>query len=284
LLIVGSGDIARRAAPWLTRHFQVFALLRRMDERESWRSLGVFPVSGDLDDPQSLLRLAGLAPYVLHLAPPPGEGVRDTRTRHLLSALSRGRSVPRRLVYVSTTGVYGDCRGAKIDETCPRRPLSARARRRMDAEEHLRRWGANNRVAVMLLRAPGIYAAERLPLARLRAGLPALEASADVYSGHIHADDLAHACCRALILGRAGRSYNVVDDSALRMGEYFDLVADHYRLPRPPRFSRADAALHLSAAQIAFMDESRRVGNARLKRELALRLRYPTVEDGLTGH
>jgi nucleoside-diphosphate-sugar epimerase len=284
LLIVGSGDIARRAASWLTRHFQVFALLRRMDERAFWRGLGVFPVSGDLDEPQSLARLAGLAQYVLHLAPPPREGVRDTRTRHLLSALSRGRSLPRRLVYVSTTGVYGDCCGAKIDETCPRRPLSARACRRMDAEEHLRRWGAKNRVAVMLLRAPGIYAAERLPLERLRAGLPALEASADVYSGHIHADDLASACCRALILGRAGRSYNVVDDSALRMGEYFDLVADHFRLPRPPRLPRAEAALHLSAAQIAFMDESRRVGNARLKQELALRLRYPTVKDGLTGH
>jgi nucleoside-diphosphate-sugar epimerase len=281
LLIVGSGDVARRAACWLTRHFRVFALTRRLEAAERWRALGVCPVAGDLDDRASLARLAGLAEAVLHLAPPPGAGQCDTRTRHLLSVLSRGRSLPRRLVYVSTTGVYGDCGGDWIDETRPRRPISSRARRRLDAEQCLRRWGAQNQREVILLRAPGIYAADRLPRTRLLSGLPALTAAEDVYSNHIHADDLARACCRALFYGGAGRSFNVVDMSRMLMGEWFDLVADHLELPRPARLDRQALQQQLTPAQYSFMLESRRIKNDRLCRELRLRLRYPTPSFGL---
>jgi nucleoside-diphosphate-sugar epimerase len=257
----------------------VFVLLRCPAEHAFWRDIGVCPVPGDLDDPRSLSRLAGLADTVLHLAPPPGnrECFQDTRTRHLVSALSRGRSLPCRLIYVSTTGVYGDCGGAIMDETRPRRPRTARARRRMDAEERLRRWGSANRIAIVLLRAPGIYAANRLPRARLRAGAPALVAEEDVWSNHIHADDLAMACCLALFRGRAGRGYNVVDESDLRMGDYFDLVADHVRLPRPPRLPGKALFREISPLAASFMTESRRIDNGRMKRELRLRLRYPTV-------
>lgn len=273
--------MARRAATWLRQHFRVFALVRRQEQAPAWRAVGVCPLLGDLDDPASLLRLAGLAQRVLHLAPPPREGERDSRTRHLLAALSRAGSLPRRLVYVSTTGVYGDCQGACIDETRPRRPDSARARRRLDAEICLRDWGARHRVAVLLLRAPGIYAQERLPLERLRAGLPALLPEEDVFTNHIHADDLAWACCLALFRGGAGRSFNVVDASALKMGEYFDQVADAYGLARPPRLSRAELAQHLSPLQLSFMAESRRINNWRVTHELGLRYRYPRVAAAL---
>jgi nucleoside-diphosphate-sugar epimerase len=285
LLIVGSGDVARRAASWLCKHFSVFALVRCADAAEAWRGLnlrpGVRPISGDLDNPASLRRLAGWADLVLHLAPPQSEGIRDERTRNLLAALSRGGSLPRRLVYVSTTGVYGDCGGATIDETCPRRPLSERARRRLDAEQTLRRWGATRQVSVILLRAPGIYADDRLPVARLQAGLPVLAEAEDVHSNHIHADDLARACCRALFRGGAGRSFNVVDESDLRMGAYFDLVADRLGYPRPPRLMRRELEQRLSPTQYSFMLESRRIRNDRLGKELGLRLLYPTVSAGL---
>lgn len=283
LLIVGSGDVARRAASWLTRHFRVLALLRDSAGAADWRQLGVTPLPGDLDRPATLARLAGVADLVLHLAPPPRDGSRDTRTRHLLAALSRGRSLPRRLVYISTTGVYGDCGGTCIDETRPRHPDSARALRRVDAEDAVRRWGALNQVPVLILRAPGIYAAERLPLERLQAGLPALVPEADVYTNHIHADDLARACCLALFRGGAGRSFNVVDDSDLKMGDYFDRVAELFQLPRPPRVSPAELAQHLSPLQRSFMAESRRIANRRLKRELRLNLSYPTVDQGLAA-
>jgi nucleoside-diphosphate-sugar epimerase len=227
LLIVGSGDVARRAVSWLSKHFSVFALLRRAETAEAWRGLDVRLIAGDLDNPASLRRLSGLAELVLHLAPPQSEGIRDDRTRNLLAALSRGSSLPRRMVYVSTTGVYGNCDGDTIDETRPRRPSSPRALRRLDAEETLRRWGVAHHVSVILLRVPGIYADNRLPEARLQAGLPVLAEADDVHSNHIHADDLARVCCRALFRGGAGRSFNVVDESDLRMGAYFDLVADH---------------------------------------------------------
>lgn len=283
LLIVGSGDVARRAASWLTGHFRVLALLRNPDQAEAWRLLGVRPVFGDLDRPESLRRLAGVADCVLHLAPPPREGSLDTRTRHLLAALSRGQSLPRRLVYISTTGVYGDCAGAAIDETRPRRPASARARRRVDAEDVLRRWGALNQVPVLILRAPGIYGDGRLPLERLQAGLPVLAPEADVFTNHIHADDLARACCLALFRGRAGRSFNVVDDSDLKMGDYFDRVADLAGLPRPPRVGADELARHLSPLQRSFMAESRRIANRRMRGELRLDLSYPTVDQGLAA-
>jgi nucleoside-diphosphate-sugar epimerase len=281
ILIVGSGDVARRTLSHLVQRYRVYAVLRHAGRLAVWRAAGARPIVADLDDPGSLLRLAGLADYVLHLAPPPAEGLHDTRTRHLLAALNKSKSLPRRLVYVSTTGVYGDCAGIRIDETRHRHPESARAARRVDAENCLRRWGRSNGVAISILRAPGIYAAERLPLERLQKGLPALLAADDVYSNHIHADDLAAACIAALRLGRANRVYNVVDDSDLKMADYFDRVAAAFDLPRSPRLSRAEALSQLSPVQWSFMRESRRIGNRRLKQELKLRLAYPTVDVGI---
>jgi len=281
ILIVGSGDVARRILPALAGRHRVFALLRNAARAADWRDGGALPLLADLDDRGSLGRLAGLADLVLHLAPPPASGTIDSRTRHLLAAFGKGKSLPRRLIYVSTTGIYGDCGAVPIDETRRAQPESARARRRVDAERVLRRWGRRTGVAVAILRAPGIYAADRLPLERLEKGLPALVAGDDVFTNHIHADDLAAACVAALRLGRPNRVYNVVDDSDLTMGDYFDRVAAAFGLPRPPRVTRAEAERRLSPLQLSFMRESRRIGNRRLKTELKLRLAYPTVDDGI---
>jgi nucleoside-diphosphate-sugar epimerase len=284
ILIVGSGDVARRIlsrlAPCPSRA-RVYALLRDSARAAAWRDAGAIPVLADLDDRGSLQRLADLADLVLHLAPPPADGRHDTRTRNLLAALGKGKSLPRCLVYVSTTGVYGDCQGAQIDETRHLNPESSRAGRRVDAENCLRAWGQRTGVRVSILRAPGIYAADRLPLERLNKGLPALREPDDVFTNHIHADDLATACLAALRHGGANRVYNVVDDSDLKMAEYFDRVAEAFVLPRAPRISREEAARTLSPIQMSFMRESRRIANRRLKAELKLRLAYPTVDVGI---
>lgn len=281
ILIVGSGDVARRILSRVVQRYRVHAVLRDASRASTWRLAGARPVIADLDDRASLHRLAGLADLVLHLAPPPGEGQRDTRTRNLLAALSEAESLPRRFVYVSTTGVYGDCGGAVIDETRRLNPESARAGRRVDAERCLRRWAQRNGVQLLILRAPGIYAADRLPVERLNKGLPALVAADDVYTNHIHAEDLAAACVAALHLGGANRAINVVDDSDLRMADYFERVAAAFALPPPPRLSRREAETRLSPMQMSFMRESRRIGNQRLKTELKLRLAYPTIDDGI---
>ena len=283
ILIVGSGDVARRILSRLARRYRVYALLRDASRAAAWRTAGAVPLLADLDDRASLHRLAGLADCVMHLAPPPAEGLGDRRTRNLLAALGKGKSLPCRLIYVSTTGVYGECGGAVIDETRRLNPESARACRRAAAENSLRAWGRRTGVAVSILRAPGIYAADRLPLERLQKGLPALVDRDDVYTNHIHADDLAAACIAALRRGGSNRVYNVVDDSDLKMADYFDRVADAFVLPRPPRLTRAEAGQRLSPLQLSFMRESRRIGNRRLKEELELRLAYPTVDAGIAA-
>ena len=291
ILIVGFGDIGERVAKHLVDRYPVSALVRSAERAGVARSLGVDVIHGDLSLPDSMHILAGQADVVFHFAPPPGDGVRDTHTRHLLAALARrpmckstragmlSRRLPRRLVYVSTTGVYGDCGGDWIDETRLLRPATARARRRVDAEQVLRAWGTRLGVAVSILRAPGIYAEDRLPLERLRNGTVALAAEDDVFTNHIHAQDLARAAIAAMRKGKPGRVYNVVDDSGLSMGGYFDRVADAFGLPRPPRVSRAEAGAHLSPTVLSFMSESRRIGNQRLKRELCFSLRFPAVDD-----
>ncbi len=283
LLIVGSGDIARRLIPFIEHRFRLFALVRNTERADQWRSMGVQPVLADLDQRRSLQRLAGLAQLIVHLAPPPNEGRHDRRTQFLIAALASAKSLPRRLVYISTTGVYGDCAGESIDETRRLYPATARAGRRVDAEARLRAFGARCGVGVTILRAPGIYAADRLPVERLRSGTAILERSDDVFTNHIHADDLAAACVAALRRGKANRVVNAVDDSDLTMGEYFERVANAFGMPPPPRIRRAEAQAHFSPMQLSFMQESRRIGNERLKRELKLRLRYPTVDDGIAA-
>lgn len=283
ILIVGSGDVARRAIPWLARRFHVVALIRRTDDAAGLRSLGAVPIRADLDDLRSLRRLAGIADAVLHFAPPQAAGETDARTRRMLAALARGRSLPQRLVYISTTGVYGDCAGEAVTESRRAAPRTDRARRRVDAECRLRRFGIRRGVRVGILRAPGIYAADRLPLARLERGEPVLAAEDDVHTNHIHADDLARLACLALFRARAGRAYNAVDDSNMKMGDYFDLAADTFGLPRPPRVVRDEIAARLSPMALSFMSESRRLSNARMRRELRVRLRFPTVREGFAA-
>jgi nucleoside-diphosphate-sugar epimerase len=283
LLIVGCGDIGLRVLRLLHGRCRVLALTSTPSRRQALRNAGALPLLGNLDDVATLGRLGGLADAVLHLAPPPASGERDTRTRNLLCALARGGRV-RRIVYASTSGVYGDCAGARFDETRAAQPSTARARRRVDAEAQLRCYGRRTGVAVSLLRIPGIYASDRdggHPRARLQRGTPVLRTVDDVYTNHIHADDLARACVAALHHALPQRVVHVSDDTELRMGDYFDLAADLCGLPRAPRISRAEAATQLSPMQLSFMSESRRLGNQRLKRELKLRLRYPTVAEGL---
>ncbi|KMZ12933.1 Nucleoside-diphosphate-sugar epimerase [Candidatus Burkholderia humilis] len=333
VLIVGCGDVGMRALPLLKARAakpRVIALTHHPERAGELRAAGALPIPGDLDARKSLRRLAGITRNVLHLAPPPREGLIDARTRALITTLrAPHRSVARathsavmrqrtargytlgaekrlrqpsrklsvivpdrpfrdskrrtglRLVYASTTGIYGDCAGAFIDETRPARPDNERARRRVSAEKQLRAAGSKSGWRVSIVRIPGIYAATRLPLARIERAMPTLTASDDVYTNHIHADDLAAILVRTLARGRHQRVINASDDTDLRMGDYFDLIADAYGKPRVPRISRDEAQQRLEPITLSFMRESRRLANARLKRELRFTLRFRTVDDFL---
>lgn len=283
LLVLGCGDIARRAMPAFLERWRVTALARSPDEALSAR--GVEIVVGDLDRIETLSVLSRGFERVIHFAPPPEAGARDLRTMNAIGALSAAAILPERFVYISTSGVYGDCSGARVTEERAVDPQTDRARRRRDAERALLEWSGKADVRVALLRVPGIYAADRLPLARLRQGTPVLRAEDDVYTNHIHADDLAAACVAALECTLPSAVYNVCDDSEMKMGDYFDLVADRFALPRPPRIARTQARELIPAPLLSFMSESRRLVNARMKRDLGVRLRYPTVFEGVPdGH
>jgi len=276
VLLIGCGDIALRAARLLSPHFRLYGLTRRRDQHAALRAAGITPVAGDLDRARTLARLH-LAPYaVLHCAPPPPSGEDDTRTRNLIAALASARSLPRRFVYVSTSGVYGDCAGARIDETRPPAPATPRARRRVAAESRLRQWSRAAPVRLTILRAPGIYSELRLPVDRLHARTPALSPEDDVYTNHVHAEDLARACVAAITRGLPQRAYNIRDDAELKMGEYFDLVADALQFRRPPRIAARAAEGVVPPMLLSFMRESRRLVNTRAKKDLRWRMIYPT--------
>jgi nucleoside-diphosphate-sugar epimerase len=285
LLIVGCGDVGLRVLRQLSGRWRIVALTSSSARRAELRAAGALPLVGDLDRPATIARLGGLADAVLHLAPPPAQGTSDPRTRALLRALARFGRV-RRIVYASTSGVYGDCGGDLVVETRALNPSTDRARRRTDAERLVRWFGAAFGVKVTVLRVPGIYAPDRLggdPRDRIRRAMPALTPEHDVYTNHVHADDLARACVAALMRGPTQRAIHVNDDSMSTLGDYLDRVADLSGLPRVRRITREQAARELPATQMSFLSESRRLDNTRMKRELRLRLRYPTVEDALGG-
>ena len=283
LLIVGCGDVGLRVVKLLRGRYRLLALTTSAQRVGELREAGAVPLIGNLDDAATLGRLAGLADAVLHLAPPPLHGRTDPRTARLLQALARQGRV-RRIVYGSTSGVYGDCGGVPFDETRAVNPGTDRARRRVDAEARLRWYGQAMGARVTLLRIPGIYAGDRAgghPRERLARGTPVLAADDDVFTNHIHADDLARACVAALVRGLPQRVVHACDDTDLKMGDYFDLAADLEGLPRPRRITRAQAATELSPMSMSFMSESRRLSNRRLKTELKLRLHHATVHTGL---
>ncbi len=283
LLIIGCGDVGMRVARLLHGRYRVLALTSTPARAQTLRDGGVVPMLGNLDQAETLYRLGCVADAVLHLAPPPLTGRTDPRTANLLQCLARAGRV-RRIVYGSTSGVYGDCGGAVFDETRTVNPTTDRAQRRVDAEAQLRQYARAMGVKVTVLRIPGIYAGDREgghPRERLKRSSPVLNADDDVYTNHIHADDLARACVAALVRGLPQRVVHACDDTDLKMADYFDLAADLEGVPRPRRISREQAALELSPMLLSFMSESRRLTNHRLKSELKLKLRYPTVNTGL---
>lgn len=291
VLIVGCGDVGLRTARGLGagRSVRLLALTSSPERVPALRAAGITPLAGNLDDPSSLRRLAALGTRVVHLAPPPSDQLADwrldPRTRALVRALAQ-RTPPRSLVYGSTSGVYGDRKGAHTDETVTVQPLTPRAWRRVDAEDTVRWFGRAFGVRANVLRIPGIYAPDReggTPRERLRRGTPTLRAEDDVYTNHIHADDLARACALALWRGRSQRVFNVVDDTDLKMGDYFDLAADLYGMPRPPRVARDAAVDQLPLMLLSFMSESRRLSNRRIRRELRWAPHHPTVREGLVA-
>jgi nucleoside-diphosphate-sugar epimerase len=268
--------VGLRLARHLKSRYRIAGTCRTAEQAKVLREAGVRPVLIDLDHDRAMAKSL-TASLVVHLMPPPAEGQLDLRSRRLMRIV---RGV-KRMVYISTSGVYGDCAGALIDEVRRVKPQSGRAARRVDAENFLRERARTDRFGLSILRVPGIYAADRLPVERLRRGTPMLASEDDVYTNHIHADDLVQAIEACLMRGRPMRVYHASDNCPMLTSEYFEQVAAALGVAAPARLPRALLAGHLSPMQASFMQESRRLSNARLRTELRVNLRYPSVAAAL---
>lgn len=281
MLIIGCGYLGRRLARRVLEQGGVTGVVRSEAGLERLRAEGIPGRLCDLDrDDPAILPLAGSELFML--APPPESGREDSRSRRLVAAFARAGS-PRRLVYLSTTSVYGDCGGDWVDESRPVDPQTDRAWRRLDAERTFENWRATGGGELVILRVAGIYGPGRLPLERLRQRLPMVRPEQAPFSNRIHVDDLASVCMAAMERGRDGAIYNVSDGHPSTMTHYFQRIAQATGLEPPPLIDMEEAPEQLSAGMLSYMRESRRLSNQRLREELGVVLRYPTLEEGLAA-
>jgi len=279
--IIGFGDIGRRVASlWLGRDACVVAMRRRHQGRndDELNLLAVKIVQLDLDQPETLTQLNLSDAIVYYFAPPPAHGLCDTRVTHFISAVQA--QTPKRLIYISTSGVYGDCDGRWVSEDEPLRPSADRSRRRLDAEKQLQAYSQRVAVDLVILRVPGIYGAGRLPIDRIKQRRPVVS-DHDAYTNRIHQDDLARICVAAGQMNRPAGVYNISDGAPGSMAQYFIESAAALGLPAPPEISWQQAQQSLSPEMLSYLSESRRIDNKKMLRELGIELLYPDLSAGL---
>lgn len=287
--ISGCGDIGQRVAQCYRQLGdasqqapEIYGFVRRDALRERLQALGIIPVIVDFDEPATLNGIPSSDCVLFHLAPPPATGQQDLRFRNLLQACEQN-GLPAKIILLSTTAVYGDCQGAWVDETAPVNPQTDRGKRRLDAETALVQWATAHNVDYAILRVSGIYGPGRLPLERLRQGLPILREGQAPFSNRIHQDDLAMVCVAAADKAPNGAMYNVCDGQPSTMSHYFKSVAQAAGLPLPPEVDREQAQQVLSAGMLSYLSESRRLRNDKMLRELEVTLQYPDLAAGLAS-
>jgi len=274
--IVGCGDIGRRLARRLIAGGgRVSGWVRSAASATELEASGIAAHTVDLDAPLDAIETSPA--WLFWFAPPPASGLSDPRLARFLDAL---QTPPQRLIYLSTSAVYGDCGGAWIDEDAPLLPANDRGRRRLDAEQTAIAYGARSGCEVLLLRVPGIYGPGRMPQARLRAGTPLLRAEESPYTNRIHADDLAAAALVVAKSGAAGSAYNVADGAPTTLTDYFLRCAALLGLPAPAQLSLAAARAEPPASLLSFLEESKRLRTARL-RALGWTPQHPDLDSGL---
>lgn len=285
ILITGCGDIGQRVAQFIfsqteNNEVAIYGVVRRQDASDKLKEMNIKPVIADLDKPETLHSVPTNDAIIFHLAPPPGTGQQDPRFCNLLNCCD-ANGLPQKIVLLSTTAVYGDCKGEWIDETAPVNPQTDRGRRRLDAELALRDWAETRNVPYVIVRVSGIYGPGRLPVERLRQGLPILREDLAPFSNRIHQDDLAMVCVIAAERAVSGTIYNVCDGNPSTMSHYFKAIAKALDLPMPAELDREQAEKQLSAGMLSYLNESRRLSNQKMIEELQITLKYPDLATGL---
>ena len=276
--IIGCGYTGLRLAQrCLNLRHVVRGFAMRPESLRHIAAVGAEAKSLNLDVQPALIDFADHLVY--YAVPPAPIGDRDLRLERLLDHID---GKPRRFIYFSTTGVYGDRGGAMVNEDSPAAPESQRALRRLAAENMVREWADSHAVSWCILRVPGIYGPGRLPLERLRRQDPAIDPRESTPSNRVHVEDLVTACVAAGDSPRAdGRIYNVTDGSDDSATAYLQRVARIGSLPAPPFISRAEAEKTFSPTSWSFVRESRRVDNRRMLDELCVTLAFQDLDSGI---
>jgi nucleoside-diphosphate-sugar epimerase len=281
ILIVGCGDIGVRVARLEKQTGRkVFGLVRSEEGADRLLGHGIEPVMGTLDDLTSLSDLPSAGKLVYYFAPPTGGGPFDSRMRSFCQAVGVGQ-MPAKVVYMSTSGVYGDCGGEWVTEETPLNPQTSRAQRRVDAEATLQKWGQEHSVPVVILRVTGIYGPGRLPLARIQQGHPVLREEESPPTNRIHADDLAIVCLKAAEKAADGDIFNVSDGQPGTMTQYFNLVSELLDLPTLPQVDMEEAKRVMNPMMLSYLTETRRMDNRKMIDQLDITLKYPNLAAGL---
>lgn len=279
--IIGCGDIGSRVAQLL--HSEGHTVIGYSRSQSSLAALSPVGIGTEAFDLDSLSKNAAPAltcfakQLVYYFAPPSTSAESDSRMLAWLNALDT-HQLPRRILYISTTGVYGDQKGQRIDETTPTNPQTARAKRRLSAEQSLIHFAQLHSIEYVILRVPGIYGPNRLPRKRLIDQKPILYPSVSPLTNRIHEDDLAQCCVTAGLHSDSGEIYNVSDGDTMTMSDYFITVAEHLNLPIPPRISLYEAESILSPEMLSYLNESRVIDNSKLISVLGITLKYPSLK------
>ncbi len=279
ILIIGCGDIGRRVAS-LHESQLIQGIVQSEASKLACEKVNIKISRINLDKPYQFSNEQFKGANIYYFAPPPSTGKTDPRLESFLQTIG---DQAERIVLISTTGVYGDSRGEWIDENTPTNPKADRAHRRLSAEQSLITWANKHNKQFMILRVPGIYAEDRLPLARLKKGLAVVNENEAGWTNRIHADDLAQACKAAMeCKEHTNQIINVTDGNPSSMTDYFNQVADYAKLPRPPQISMKEAEATLSEGMASYLKESRRIKNNKMLNTLKITLKYPTLESALS--
>jgi nucleoside-diphosphate-sugar epimerase len=280
-LIAGAGYTGLRLARRLQPRWRVIALARSDAAATRLAGAEIEVLRADLDgklEPDALAVADGSA--ITYLVPPPESAGGDPRLTGFLGALGGVR--PSVVLYMSTTGVYGNTGGQVVTETSPVAPSSDRGRRRAAAERIVSEWCNARDVRWVVLRVPGIYGPGRLPLDRLRRGEPAIRPEEAGPGNRIHVDDLVTACVAALERPVQG-IFNVTDGDHASTTEFAQRTAALAGLPPPPLVALAEAPGRISPGMLSFLVESRRVDNRRMREELGVEPRYARLDAGIAA-
>ena len=284
-VIIGCGNVGRRIARLCMQSGQSVAAISQSEASKQQNvNLGADVYNIDLD--QSSMERSALSDNIegaelYYLVPPQKKGITDHRTQNFLTWLSSNNYLPKKVVLISTTGVYGNCDGAWVTEKTPVNPQTDRGKRRANSEQQWSAWSEQHNVSLVILRVPGIYAYDRLPRERLEKQIPVVDVSECGYTNRIHAEDLARVCITAMNKAKNGTVYNVTDGVPGKITEYLQVAARVLELPQPPVISMQQAQQQLSSGMLSYLSESRRISNQLMLDELKIKLLYPDFKQGL---